>query len=280
MTSGVLLPQTMVCPAGEKEWVPLTDFKFSPESTTIIAKKKVEVVPLGGENTPVDHQAIAAAGNDADEDKPEEEKGPSRYQLIKSIRADFDLLWKAQRESLISQIKGLELDDEYETTRRQAKAIKARVKESVMQYWHKTRAYEGWIEDLVWNDCDLQRRLRGEGCLSKYEDAKRWLEEAKLIEESGCYCFKENKNYLYIGKSDNLGERLKQHRHAVWFEQSTHLRIIIPRYKGWTSKLERLLLLSYPDALYNDATPSKGNNPVDDILELLEKEMNELLTDG
>ncbi len=58
------------------------------------------------------------------------------------------------------------------------------------------------------------------------------------------------------------------------------MRIIIPRYKTWISRLERLLLLNYPDAEYNDATPAMGRNPADEILEMLVSEMDDLLTDG
>ncbi|HEY8967154.1 MAG TPA: hypothetical protein VIM58_11950, partial [Candidatus Methylacidiphilales bacterium] len=139
-------------------------------------------------------------------------------------------------------------------------------------------------EALVWKDCDIQRKLRGGGCEEKYADAKQWLTEAKLIDESGCYCFKAKKEYLYIGKAgggeSNLGRRLNEHRHKVWFEEATHLRIIIPRHRAWIGKLERLLLLANPDSRYNTGTPAKGNNPADHILELLEKEMDDLLSDG
>ena len=239
----------------------------------------------------VDHAAVASAGTDSDSDEEKEEKdkekedrGLSKYQLIKAIRADFDLLWKAQRESLISHVRGLDLDPAYETTRKEAKIIKGRVKDACLQYWKKSNAYDAWIEELVWQDCDIQRKLRGTGCEEKFADAVEWLTKAKLIDEAGCYCFKEGKNYLYIGKAgtgdSNLGKRLRDHRRSVYFEHATHLRVIIPRYKMWISKLERLLLLSYPDAQYNDATPTMGHNPVDDILELLAKEMDDLLTDG
>ena len=148
----------------------------------------------------------------------------------------------------------------------------------------KNRSYDAWIEELVWKDCDIQRRLRGEGCEEKYEDAKQWLTDAKLLDEAGCYCFKESKNYLYIGKAGTgdytLGRRLHDHRRSVYFERATHLRIIVPRYKTWISRLERLLLLNYPYAQYNDATPAMGRNPADDILEMLMSEMDDLLTDG
>ena len=282
---GTLKSQTLVCPAGEKEWLQISSIQFSVGKEVEIERQSPDQTSAG-ECTTVDHQAIASAGNDKDDlVEEDEDKGHGKYQLIRSIRADLDLLWKAQRESIISQLRGLELDAEYETTRKQAKLIKERVKEAAQLYWKKTRAYDRWIADLVWNDCDIQRKLRGNGCAEKHEDAVEWLTKAKLINEAGCYCFKKGKDYLYIGKAGmskdtNLGSRLKDHRRAVYFEQSTHLRIIIPRHKTWISKLERLLLLNYPHPIYNEATPTTGNNPADSLIDLLETEMNELLTDG
>jgi len=92
------------------------------------------------------------------------------------------------------------------------------------------------------------------------------------------------KEYIYIGKAgggeSNLGRRLHDHRRSVYFERATHLRIIIPGHKSWISKLERLLLLSYPNSQYNDGTPNKGNNPADNMLDMLDREINDLLTDA
>ena len=289
--NGVLKPETFICAAGDKDWTPLKAANLCLDVQPNPVASQPPIVPHDADIVKVDHTAVASAGSDGDsEDEKEENKKLSedrvlgKCQLIKAIRADLDLLWKAQRESLISHIRGLELDPAYETTRKQAKTIKDRVKKSCMLYWTKSNLYDIWIEELVWKDCDIQRRLRGSGCEEKYEDAVQWLTEAKLIDEAGCYCFKNGKDYLYIGKAgtgdSNLGRRLRDHRRTVYFEHATHLRIIIPRYKMWISKLERLLLLRYPNAQYNDATPTVGNNPADDILELLLSEMDDLLKDG
>jgi hypothetical protein len=260
--NGVLKPETLVCAAGDKEWTPLKSANLNLEATPLVAPTAPIPTPQDADIVKVDHSAVASAGSDADAEeekedteKPDEEKDLGKYQLIKAVRADLDLLWKAQRESLICRVRGIELDSSYETTRKQAKTIKGRVKESCLLYWKKSKSYDAWIEELVWKDCDIQRRLRGEGCEEKYEDARQWLTEAKLIDEAGCYCFKEGKQYLYIGKAGageyTLGRRLHDHRRSVFFEHATHLRIIIPRYKTWISRLERLLLLNYPDAQYN-----------------------------
>jgi hypothetical protein len=288
---GVLKADTLICAAGDKDWTPLKDANLTMEVQQTAAPSQPQTAPQDADIVTVDHTAVASAGSDSDSDEEKEEKekqsqdkGLGKYQLIKAIRADLDLLWKAQRESLISHISGNDLDSSYETTRKQAKIIKDRVKNSCLLYWTKTNAYSRWIEELVWKDCDIQRRLRGTGCEEKYEDARQWLTDAKLIDEAGCYCFKNGKEYLYIGKAgtgdSNLGRRLRDHRRSVYFEHATHLRIIIPRYKMWISKLERLLLLNYPNAQYNDATPTIGSNPADDTLELLLSEMDDLLKDG
>ena len=288
--TGVLKPETLICAAGDKDWTPLKNANLTV-AVQPTASIQSQVAPQDADIVAVDHTAVASAGSDSDSEEEKEEKekqdqdkGLGKYQLIKAIRTDLDLLWKAQRESLISHIRGEDLDPVYETTRKQAKIIKSRVKEACFHYWKRTKAYDAWIDELVWKDCDIQRRLRGEGCEAKFEDAETWLTEAKLIDKAGCYCFKNGKDYLYIGKAgmgdSSLGRRLRDHRRSVYFEHATHLRVIIPRYKTWISKLERLLLLSYPDAQYNDATPTIGRNPADDTLELLTSEMNDLLSDG
>ena len=316
---GVLKPENLICAAGDKEWTSVKNATFitaSPNPTSVASctnpaaaaptATPSTATPSSTSPTPtpissasphdtdilaVDHAAVASAGTDADTEeekddtlKEADDKGLSKYQLIKAIRTDLDLLWKAQRESLICHIRGIELDSDFETTRKQAKDIKSRVKEACLSYWKKANSYEGWIEELVWQDCDIQRKLRGDGCEAKFQDAVDWLTEAKLIDKAGCYCFKNGKEYLYIGKAgtgdSNLGRRLRDHRRSVYFEHATHLRVVIPRYKTWISKLERLLLLQHPDAQYNDATPTMGRNPVDDTLELLMSEMDDLLQDG
>jgi len=288
---GVLKPDTLICAAGDKDWTPLQNANLRMEVQQAVTQSCPQPAPQDTDIVAVDHSAVASAGTDSDSEEEKEEKeklnqdkGLGKYQLIKAIRADLDLLWKAQRESLISRIKGEDLDPLYETTRKQAKLIKDRVNGACFQYWKKTNVYDDWIEELVWKDCDIQRRLRGSGCDEKYEDAVHWLTEAKLIDEAGCYCFKDGKEYLYIGKAgmgdSSLGRRLRDHRRSVYFEHATHLRIIIPRYKMWISKLERLLLLSYPNAQYNNATPTMGGNRADDTIELLTSEMDDLLKDG
>jgi hypothetical protein len=286
--SGVLNPETFICAAGDKEWTQIKNANLNLETPPAAAISQPPVTPQNADIVAVDHSAVASAGSDkdAEDDKEakDDEKSLGKYQLIRAIRADLDMLWKAQRESLISHIRCVDLDPSYETTRKQAKSIKDRVKNSCLQYWAKSNAYDTWIEELVWKDCDIQRRLRGQGCEEKYEDARQWLTDAKLIEEAGCYCFKSGKEYLYIGKAgtgdSNLGRRLHDHRRSVYFEHATHLRVVIPRYKMWISKLERLLLLNHPNAQYNDATPTIGNNPADDTLEMLLTEMDDLLKDG
>ena len=96
---------------------------------------------------------------------------------------------RPKESRFLVHIRCLEIDQSFETTRKQAKVIKDRVKSSCLQYWSKSKSYDVWIEELVWKDCDIQRRLRGTGCEEKYEDAKEWLTEARLIDEAGCYCF-------------------------------------------------------------------------------------------
>ena len=141
----VLKPETLVCAAGDKDWCPLSTIQLDLQAQPSPVAAAPQPAPDNADVVNVDHSAVASAGTDkdAEEDKPEkekleeEDKGVSKYQLLKAIRADLDLLWKAQRESLISHIRGMDLDPAFETTRKQAKAIKSRVRETCFEYWKK-----------------------------------------------------------------------------------------------------------------------------------------------
>ena len=84
---------------------------------------------------------------DQDED---EEGGERQFTPIRSIRALFNDLWEAQRESIIARIKNEELDDRYEKKRKEHLEIKARIEELVLEYWRRGGVLDDWIKDLVW----------------------------------------------------------------------------------------------------------------------------------
>ncbi len=62
-----LASETPVCPAGEKEWLPLGSIAFSDEALPLPVLRMPELPPADAEQ-PLDHQAIAEAGNDRDDE--------------------------------------------------------------------------------------------------------------------------------------------------------------------------------------------------------------------
>ena len=147
--TGVLKPDTLICAAGDKDWTPLKNASLNMDLQATAATRQPQTAPQpqDADIVTVDHTAVASAGSDSDsaeekddKEKEDQDKSLSKCRLLKAIRSDLDLLWKAQRESLISHIRGEELDPTYETTRKQAKIIKGRVKDACFLYWKKTNA--------------------------------------------------------------------------------------------------------------------------------------------
>jgi hypothetical protein len=220
----------------------------------------------------------------------EEEKGLSKYQILRLIRSELDRLWECQRESIISSIKNEELDAEFVKTRRQGREIKTNIQSLALDYFRKSNVLRDWIRDLTWTSgqfkngrADVRKVLVGQTCQERYENAVAWLERTGLADLEGCYCFQnQDRSYRYIGKSQarNIGQRLKDWERASFWLESTHLRIVIPKFKSQTTKLERLLIMLHLPHQNEKPGDKGGNNPADKVLELIHSEINSLLVDG
>ncbi len=65
-----------------------------------------------------------------------------------------------------------------------------------------------------------------------------------------------------------------------WIKYGTHLRILIPKFKSQTTKLERLLIILY-QPMHNERPGDKGgNNPAEKVLEMIHSEIQGLLVNG
>ena len=65
-----------------------------------------------------------------------------------------------------------------------------------------------------------------------------------------------------------------------WIKYVTHLRILIPKFKSQTTKLERLLIMLY-QPMQNERPGDKGgNNPADKVLEMIHSGIQDLLVAG
>ncbi|MGH9426988.1 MAG: GIY-YIG nuclease family protein [Terriglobia bacterium] len=220
-----------------------------------------------------------------DDQRPSSDKTPA--QLIREIREHLDQLWEAQKESIIATIKKERLDPAYERTRKQKREILDKILTNAEQFWRQTGLLKKWIHDLTREDDDglldyRHKFWRGSEAgheQEKFDDLCRWLEKKGLADRAGCYCFKTDDKYRYIGKADVLRDRIKQHERERYFTYSNAIRIVIPRDKRKLGELERLLILGHdPDE--NRKSGTLGGTPLDDLLGFLEREVNELNEDA
>lgn len=296
---GLVGPETQVCNAsfqpGQEAWHALKDVAELSQPSPATPPRTVPIPPTEAtEQTQVDLRAIKEAGTDklkpakaatAPRETPsvaeEAPKQPNKAELLRAVTQELDRLWATQKASLVARITASELPNEHAQTRKRWKESYNLLERNVVDYWRRTRQFERWIDSLLWQETDLVRRLRGDSGQAKYDDMKEWLSKAKLWDEAGAYSFIRDGDYVYVGQTEaTLGQRLTQHfRDGRFYADSTHLRIIIPRYKQWGKKVERLLLLAYKP--HETSMPGfKGNNEADDCLAFLFNEVHELINDA
>lgn len=284
LTNKTISEETSVIRSGEKDWRVAKDYLSTLRVAPIHAPAPPPTTPEAA--VVIDVQAIKKADGEVETQTRDkkiasepEADSVTKGEMLRAIRTDLKLLWETQLESIMSRVRNVPLDKEYETTRKQAKDIYERIEKTCIAYWQKSGVLEDWIDSLIWRNedftADLKRKLKGETAIERLEDASKWLRQAGLSEEAGCYCFLSGKEYLYIGQGKSLGNRLADRVH---FGDATHLRILIPKNKRWLNKLERLLILNYEPRL-NERPGALGNNPVDDTLEFIRNEIRELVTD-
>lgn len=290
-----LPPETLVFLQGGKDWQPASAFPEFLKSPEPVVSPRPVVGNDPGEAGEVAQTAagpVSSASTDVqdDEDDEEEEKGLSKYQILRLVRAELNRLWECQRESIIATIKNEELDPEFAKTRKQGREIKSNIENLAIDYFRKSNVLRDWIRDLTWESdqfkrgrADVRKRLRGTSCEERYSDAMDWLERMRLADVEGCYCFQnEDKTYRYIGKSQSrsIGQRLKEWERASFWLESSHLRIVIPKFKSQTTKLERLLIMLHQPMQNEKPGDKGGNNPADKVLEMIHAEIHDLLVDG
>jgi hypothetical protein len=265
------------CPVykvGDTEWKLASSF---PELTESKQEDQEE------EEAPVSKPSPKFSEEDKEGDREEEqeikERKPTRHQLLRKIRKDLDSLWEAQRESIIARVKDEDLDTEFEATRKKHKDMYAEIEEAAVEYWRRTGILKEWIADLTWNDCDLTLRLKnGSSEEEKFNQVMTWLESKEISTLPGVYCFRNGKEYIYVGMGRSLATRIKQHEQKTFFTYATHFRVVVPQNKKHLRKLERLIILNRQPSENSSPGYTKGN-PADDCLEFIKGEIRELITD-
>jgi predicted GIY-YIG superfamily endonuclease len=277
---GKLKEDTQICTANDHTWKLLKDFPhlmIKPEEVKRPFVEKPEPTPPDNTKKP---PSGAIENDDDDEDDEEDE----RLTPIKSIRALLNDLWEAQRESIIARVKNEDLSERHEKKRKEHSEIKDSIEELVLEYWRRSKVLDDWIRDLIWESedekGDYTKKLKKGDSDANFATAIKWVEALGVDETAGCYAFREGKNnYIYIGKAEGLKRRLQQHEGMEFWARATHLRLLIPQHKASVLKLERLLLLKHDPERNKIAGHSTQGSRADQVLEMINAEINELLTD-
>jgi hypothetical protein len=243
--------------------------------------EQAEQHPVSAESQEEIAQIVPTEEEKASQQEEEEEvrrQRVTRHQLLRQVRSQLDELWECQRESIIARIKFEPLDKTYEATRRRNREIYRAIEESAIEYWRRSGLLTAWIREMTWREHDFTYRLRGGTEAEKYAGLQAWLEETRLAGLAGCYCFKNGRDYIYIGQAGCLRDRIKQHEKKTYFTYASAVRVIIPRNKRQLNQLERLLILAHQPT-DNGNRGVAGRTPVDDCLEFIGGEIKELITD-
>lgn len=291
--------RTPVIRTGEKDWQTLgaycdlnapecqpleLDFDEHTAAAELAAASEPVAVEVSADESPAAEPAIATVTAQEQQESIREEEElikqqrVTRHQLLRQIRSELDQLWEAQRESIIARIRCEPLDKEFEATRRRNREMYRVIEENAIEYWRRSGLLTYWIRELTWREHDFTYRLRGKNEAEKYASLQNWLEDSRLADFSGCYCFKNGREYIYIGQASVLRDRIKQHEKKTYFTYASSVRIVIPKSRRQLNQLERLLILAHQPQ-ENCSAGVAGKTPVDDCLDFIRHEIQELITD-
>jgi len=270
----VQLEHHLIC-SGDPDWKTVRE--FNEVIVSIEARK-----PKEDDGSTDPSSTLTSTEEEKAEAREEQEtlrvKRLTRHAMLRSIRSGLDQLWEAQREAIIARIKDDDLDVEYESTRKQHKTIYQSIEDTVVQYWRADGIIASWIKDMTWNDADFTLKFKGKNESEKYEELVVWLTSKNLLALPAVYCFISGKEYIYVGQARDLGARLKQHEQKIFFSRADRFRVVIPQNKRMLNKLERLVILNRQPTENRSPGVAK-NNPADDCLDFIKKEVKELISD-
>ena len=270
----VQLEHHLIC-SGDPDWKTVRE--FNEVIISIEARK-----PKEDDGSTDPSSTLTSTEEEKAEAREEQEtlrvKRLTRHAMLRSIRSGLDQLWEAQREAIIARIKDDDLDVEYESTRKQHKTIYQSIEDTVVQYWRADGIIASWIKDMTWNDADFTLKFKGKNESEKYEELVVWLTSKNLLALPAVYCFISGKEYIYVGQARDLGARLKQHEQKIFFSRADRFRVVIPQNKRMLNKLERLVILNRQPTENRSPGVAK-NNPADDCLDFIKKEVKELISD-
>ena len=270
---GGLTEETQIWKEGNKDWVALGKHPDFSDSEVELQKPSKE------------------EQSSAEEDRAKLEESKAEVpNLLFSIQEDLDTLWECQRAAILARITGEDLDDELEDIRSESCDYYKRIEEISIECWRKDGQLLQWINGCLKKHMDWTFPIpAGDDPDTRMNAICAWLQTVGLNGLKGCYCWKNNDRYLYVGQAGRLEKRIKSYKTRDFFSKTTHIRIMIPHFKGCKTKihykrklnaLERLLLLQYQPEENRDKNGHKGHNEADNCLNYIMGEVRELATDA
>ena len=276
----ILTPKTLVFREDDANWSPIgkhPDFQDADTEPPEIEETDLPEPSEEEQASTIEDQAKL------DETKTQIPK------LLQSIRKELDTLWECQREAILARIMDDDLDEDLEEIRKESNVAYSRIEEMVVESWRKDGQLLSWICSHIRKNADYTFPVPMEDKRSvRMQKIRSWLQTIGLNDLRGCYCWKKEDAYLYVGQTGALESRISTYEDKYFFREATHIRILIPNCTGCRNKkhfrdklyaLERLLLLQYQPSENRDHIGHKGNNNADETLSYIMGEVQELATD-
>jgi hypothetical protein len=275
LSEGVLTHTVHLIKSGDPDWKTVADFH---DIIGLLEERKKPKEDMGsGPASTILSTAEERAETEAEQEEIKTRRR-SRHAMLRSIRSSLDQLWDAQREAIIARIKDEDLDVEFESTRKGHKAIYQGIEQTVIEYWKADGILSAWTKDLTWNDADFTLKFKSKDEAGKFEETIAWLVSKNLAGLPAVYCFICGKEYIYVGQARDIGARFKQHEQKIFFSRADRVRVVIPQNKKMLNKLERLIILNRQPTENRSPGVCK-NNPADDCMEFIRREIKELISD-
>jgi hypothetical protein len=281
LEDGIITPEILVFREDDANWAPIGEHPDFQDAGTDPSEPEETDLP-----EPSAEEQMSTIEDQAKLDITKAEIP----KLLQSIRGEMDVLWECQREAILARVMDDDLDEDLKKIRKESTKTYARVEKMVIDYWRKDGQLLNWIKSHINKHADYTFPISMDDTRSmRMQKIRSWLKTTNLAKLRGCYCWKKDDEYLYVGQSSDLESRVSSYEDKYFFKDATHIRILIPRfhnrrkkqhYKPRLNGLERLLLLQYQPIKNKDKNGHKGYNNADECLNYIMGEVKELATDA
>ena len=208
----IITPEMLVFREDDANWSPLGEHPDFQDAETDPSEIEETDLP-----EPSEEEQVSTIEDQAklDETKTEIPK------LLQSIRKELDVLWECQREAILTRIMDDDLDEDLETIRKESLETYARVEEMVIDYWRKDGQLLNWIKNHIRKHADYTFPISMDDTRNtRMQKVRGWLQTVGLNNLRGCYCWKQDDEYLYVGQSGSLESRVSTYEDKYFFRDA------------------------------------------------------------